>query len=62
MVVRAWVDPGADAHDVRARVLLIREPDAVPHELGVAAGLDQVIALVSEALLAVAGFDGERPR
>jgi hypothetical protein len=53
VVVRAWVEPDAPARDVRARVLLIREPDAVPQEIGVGAGIDQVLELVSDAVLSL---------
>jgi hypothetical protein len=59
VVVRAWVEPDAAAHDVRARVLLIREPDPLPLVMGAAAGLDKVMVLVSDALLAVGGDEGD---
>ena len=54
VVVRAWVDPGGSPTDVRARVLIITGPDADMRELGVAAGLDEVLELVSEGLESVA--------
>lgn len=56
VVIRAWIEPYADARDVRARVLLIREFDVAPQEVGVAAGLDQLLALVSKAVLALNGY------
>jgi hypothetical protein len=54
VVVRAWVEPGASPSDVRARVLIIEGPGADMRELGAAAGLDEVLELVSEGLVSVA--------
>ena len=54
LVVRAWVEPGGSPADVRARVLIITGPGADMRELGVAAGLDEVLELVSEGLVSVA--------
>jgi hypothetical protein len=51
VVVRAWVEPGGNPDDVRARVLIITSPGADLRELGVAAGMDEVLALVSEGLV-----------
>lgn len=50
MVVRAWLEPGSEVEDVRARVLVVRSTDNEFHEVGVAAGLDAVLALVSQGL------------
>ena len=54
VVVRAWVEPGGSPTDVRARVLIITGPGGDLRELGVAAGLDEVLELVSEGLVSVA--------
>ena len=53
VVVRAWVEPGGTASDVRARVLIVTGPEGDLRELGVAAGLDEVLELVSEGLVSV---------
>lgn len=53
VVVRAWVEPGQDVSDVRARVLFVGDPTVEMEEVGVAAGLDEVLSLVAEALSAL---------
>jgi hypothetical protein len=50
VVVRAWVEPGGDVADVRARVLFVGGRAEEMTEVGVAAGLDEVVGLVVEAL------------
>jgi hypothetical protein len=50
VVVRAWVEPGRDVADVRARVLFVGGRADEMTEVGVAAGLDEVVGLVVEAL------------
>jgi hypothetical protein len=57
VVVRAWLEEGSAATEVRARVLLVRGADPDLHEIGSAAGLDAVLSLVTEGLLSV----GEPP-
>jgi hypothetical protein len=57
VVVRAWLEPGSEVEDVRARVLVVRSTDAQFHEIGVAAGLEAVLALVSQGLHSVGGDD-----
>ena len=57
MVVRAWLEPGCQIEDVRARVLVVRSTDAEFHEVGVAAGLDAVLDLVSRGLRSVGDDD-----
>ncbi len=54
MVVRAWIEPESAATDIRARVLVIRGAHAETDELGAAAGLDEVLTLVSDALVSIA--------
>ncbi len=54
VVVRAWVEPGHDVADVRARVLAVGGPQSEMSEVGVAAGLDEVLDLVAEALSTLA--------
>jgi hypothetical protein len=53
VVVRAWVEPGRDVADVRARVLFVGGRAEEMTEVGVAAGLDDVVSLVVEALSAM---------
>jgi hypothetical protein len=53
VVVRAWVEPGSPAEDVRARVLVVRGAHAETDEIGAAAGLDEVLTLVSDALASI---------
>jgi hypothetical protein len=53
VVVRAWLEPGNTVEDVRARVLVVRSTDSEFREVGVAAGLDAVLALVSQGLHSV---------
>ncbi len=53
VVVRAWIEAGDEAEDVRARVLVVRGTQAELQEIGVAAGIDAVLSLVSEGLHAV---------
>jgi hypothetical protein len=48
--VRAWVEPGRDVADVRARVLFVGGRAEEMTEVGVGAGLDEVVGLVVEAL------------
>ena len=55
VVVRAWIEAGAGTEDVWARVLVVRGTEAELQEVGVAAGLDAVLSLVSEGLHAVGG-------
>lgn len=50
MVVRAWLEPDSTVSQIRARVLVIHGVGAELHEIGVAAGLDAVLELTSEAL------------
>lgn len=50
VVIRAWVEPGHQVADVRARVLFVGERAEEMTEVGVAAGLDEVVGLVIEAL------------
>jgi hypothetical protein len=50
LVVRAWVEPGAGARDVRARVLAISGPGSEMQEVGAAVGIDGILALVAEGL------------
>jgi hypothetical protein len=50
VVVRAWLEPGSTVEDVRARVLVVRSTDTEFQEVGVAAGLDAVLTLVSQGL------------
>jgi hypothetical protein len=57
VVVRAWVEPGHAVADIRARVLLVAGREAELQEVGVAAGLDEVVSLVVEALSTV-GAEG----
>ena len=58
VVVRAWVEPGSPAEDVRARVLVIIGPNAEVAEIGAAAGLDDVLSLVADGLLTISGGRG----
>jgi hypothetical protein len=53
VVVRAWIEEGGAAREIRARVLVVRGSDPVLHEIGAAAGLDAVLSLVTEGLLSV---------
>ena len=53
MVVRAWVEPDSTAADIRARVLVIRGPHAETDEIGAAAGLEDLLTLVSDALISI---------
>lgn len=50
VVVRAWVEPNAGPKGLRARVLAITGQDSDLQELGVAAGLPAILALVEKAL------------
>jgi hypothetical protein len=52
VVVRAWVEPEAGPKSLRARVLAITGHDADMQEVGVAAGLPAILALVEEAIRA----------
>lgn len=54
MVVRAWIEPDSPAADIRARVLVIRGAQAETDEIGAAAGLDEVLTLVTDALDSIA--------
>lgn len=54
VVIRAWVEPDGTAGEVRARVLVIHGTAAETDEVGAAAGLDQVLTLVSDALTSIA--------
>lgn len=53
VVVRAWLEPDSTVSEVRARVLVIHGVEAELHEAGMAAGLDAVLELISEALRVV---------
>jgi len=53
VVVRAWVEPEGTVSDLRARVLVVRSTRDELEEIGVAAGFDAVLALVSEGLRSV---------
>jgi hypothetical protein len=53
LVIRAWVEPGAAPHNIRARVLAIRGPESEVQELGVAAGTAAILELVEEGLKTV---------
>jgi hypothetical protein len=57
VVVRAWLEPGCAVEDVRARVLVVTSTNSEFHEVGVAAGLEAVLALVSQGLHSVGGED-----
>jgi hypothetical protein len=51
VIVRFWVESGSPPTDVRARVLVVRGADAELQEIGIGAGVDAVLSLVSEGLL-----------
>lgn len=51
VIVRFWVESGSPPTDVRARVLVVRGADAELQEIGVAAGVEAVLSLVSRGLL-----------
>lgn len=53
VVVRAWLEEASTPTEVRARVLVVRGTDPDLHEIGSAAGLDAVLALVTEGLLSI---------
>ncbi len=59
LVVRAWTEDAPGQERLRARVLAISGPEAHTRELGVAAGLDNILELVADGLTAVLGGDGE---
>ncbi|MGO4362958.1 hypothetical protein [Terrabacter sp. RAF57] len=54
VVVRAWLEPESTIRDIRARVLVIRGTAAETDEVGAAAGIDEVLTLVSDALALIA--------
>jgi hypothetical protein len=60
-VVRAWVEPGARARDVRARVLVIGGPGLETREVGAAVGIDGILALVAEGLRQILATDEDEP-
>jgi hypothetical protein len=53
VVVRAWVEPGRDVADVRARVLFVGGRAEEMTEVGVAAGHDHGLTHGVEALAAM---------
>jgi hypothetical protein len=59
LVVRAWVEDAPGQEQLRARVLAISGPGAHTSELGVAAGLDDILELIADGLTSVLGRDGE---
>lgn len=52
--MRAWLEPESTIRDIRARVLVIRGTAAETDEVGAAAGIDEVLTLVSDALALIA--------
>jgi hypothetical protein len=50
LIVRAWIEPDAGPKGLRARVQAISGPGSEMQELGVAAGLQDIIDLVQVGL------------
>lgn len=53
LVVRAWVEADVGPKDLRARVLAITGQGSDMQEVGVAAGMQEILELVEEGLRTV---------